>query len=319
MPSLIVQSKKPNMFVQAIEKVSQFTRPIHIITRQYGSDEIVPNAATLFFINELGDAITCRHVAQIIAQAQKINQQYGEFRKSIASVSKKKRKKLKEIEQKYNYKQGITIQIKNRFMGCVEKLVKIDIVIHPTEDLAILQFRGFNRALYSGHAIFLKDTTSIKQGKMLCRLGYPFPEFTNFIYDETKDDIVWTNEGRSGTPQFPIDGMITRMILKDGSVSGIEISQPGLGGQSGGPLFDSQGIIHGMQSSTHHLHLGFDIKDAEVRIDGKKRKVSDHAFLHLGNCVHADIIKSFLREKNVKFYEEEVAAEGHKLSKKSSK
>ncbi|MBI1783038.1 MAG: serine protease, partial [Sphingobacteriales bacterium] len=34
------------------------------------------------------------------------------------------------------------------------------------------------------------------------------------------------------------------------------------------------------------------------------KKVTDYSFLHLGQCVHVDIIKSFLREKNVQFYEE---------------
>jgi len=139
----------------------------------------------------------------------------------------------------------------------------------------------------------------------LCRLGFPFPEFSNFKYNENKDDIEWTVEGKANTPRFPIEGMITRKLLgADGSTIGIEISTPGLKGQSGGPLFDYEGIVYGMQSSTHHLHLGFDMKNIKVKEGSKTNKVSDHPFLHLGNCIHVDVIKGFLKENNIKFYED---------------
>lgn len=138
----------------------------------------------------------------------------------------------------------------------------------------------------------------------MCRLGYPFPEFTNFKYNEETDDIEWTSEGKKDTPRFPINGMITRRLVNaDGTVHGIEISTPGLRGQSGAPLFDEDAVVYGMQSQTHHLHLGFDIKDKEIREGSKIKKVSNHPFLHLGNCVHVDIIKSFLKQHNIKFYE----------------
>ena len=81
------------------------------------------------------------------------------------------------------------------------------------------------------------------------------------------------------------------------------MSTPGLRGQSGGPLFDTTGLIYGMQSATSHLHLGFDIEDHEVLVNGRKRRVSNYPFLNVGRCVHVDVIKAFLREKGVTFYE----------------
>lgn len=297
------------MFVDAIEKVSKYTRPIHIISREYGSDIVVAGAATMFFINELGHAITCKHVAAILAQADKINQTFQEFKKAEAGLTGsggKYNRKLKELESKYQYKERVTIQLKNLFINCVDKMSGAEIKLHPTEDLAIIKFQGFEKLLYEGYATFLKDSSKIKQGKYLCRLGFPFPEFSNFKYNESNDDIEWTDEGRRDTPRFPIDGIITRNLLgADGTVKGIEISTPGLRGQSGGPLFDKDGLVYGMQSSTHHLHLGFDIKDQEIKEGSKTRKVSNHPFLHLGQCVHVDVIKSFLRENNIKFYENE--------------
>jgi hypothetical protein len=43
--------------------------------------------------------------------------------------------------------------------------------------------------------------------------------------------------------------------------------------------------------------------DKEILLNNQVKKVSDYAFIHLGQCIHADIIKEFLAEKNVKFYE----------------
>lgn len=54
------------MFVKAIEEVGKFTRPIHTISRNYNEKTVNPGAATLFFVNENGCAVTCRHVIELI-------------------------------------------------------------------------------------------------------------------------------------------------------------------------------------------------------------------------------------------------------------
>lgn len=294
------------MFVEAIKKVSLFTRPIHIITREYNSDFVIPSTATVFFVNELGVAITCKHVAQIIMKAEAVNNQYSKFKTEKLSLpsSNKYKRKLRELEKKYHYRKNITIQIKSLFVGCVDKIGSSDIMLHPIYDLAIIRFKGYTKLDYTNHAVFLKDEERIQQGRYLCRLGYPFPEFSDYKYIPEKDDIEWKAEGRHNTPSFPIDGVITRKLVDKGKIMGIELSTPGLKGQSGGPLFDTDGKIYGMQFKTYHLHLGFDIKGEEIFEGSKKKKVSNHPFLHLGNCVHVNIIKSFLKDNKIKFYEE---------------
>ena len=67
------------MFVDAIERVDAFTRPIRSIVRLYGHSDIVPGTATLFFVNEEGCAITCKHVAELIDQVSTIRQNYLGF------------------------------------------------------------------------------------------------------------------------------------------------------------------------------------------------------------------------------------------------
>lgn len=293
------------MFVDAIERVDLFTRPLHSIVRLYGHDVVVPGTATLFFVNQEGCAVTCKHVADLIAQADSIFHNYREFQGARKAVLRDKNAKhlISQLEARYKLSVDTIIRVLNSFVGCVDKFQQLHIDRHPTQDLALLRFEGFNRILYKSHATFLADASRIKPGRSLCRLGYPFPEFTNFRYNPALDDIEWVSTGRATSPSFPIDGIVTRLSGDGSTISGVELSTPGLRGQSGGPLFDTNGLIYGMQSATSHLHLGFDIEDHEVLINGRKRRVSNYPFLNVGRCVHVNVIKAFLREKGVTFFE----------------
>ena len=295
------------MFVEAIEKVDQFTRPIHFILRYYNGSDIVPGTSTLFFVNEDGFAITCRHVAQQILYASSIYENYLKFKSELRKFEKDPSLEMQKhsLESKYKITAENPIRILYNFIHCVSAYKGLVIHLHPTQDLAIIQFRDFESKQYQGYAHFLKDSTLVKQGRYLCRLGYPFPEFTNYQFNKNTGDIEWLTTGRITTPSFPIDGIITRHIGESSSVVGIEMSTPGLRGQSGGPLFDKNGIIYGLQSSTRHLHLGFDQVNREVITEGHRKRVSNYPFLNVGQCVHVDVIKQFLREKNVTFYESE--------------
>lgn len=302
---LPVDLSQSGMFVDAIERIDPFTRPLHSIIRLYGHDTIVPASATLFFVNEDGCAVTCKHVAELITGAEQIHQNYRNFQGARRDVLREKDAagQISKLEEKYKLRSETIIRVRNSFIGCVDQYKELSIDLHPTLDLALLRFRDYGRPLYRSCATFLRDTSRVKAGRSLCRLGYPFPEFTNYRYNPATDDIEWTTEGRINSPRFPIDGIITRLLSENGQISGIEMSTPGLRGQSGGPLFDPAGLIYGMQSSTRHLHLGFDIEDREVLVNGRRTRVSNYPFLNVGQCVHVDAIKAFLRERDVKFYE----------------
>ena len=293
------------MFVEAIEEVDQFTRPIHFILRYYAGSDIVPGTATLFFVNEDGYAITCGHVARQILYANSIYENYLKFQAEVRRFEKDPGMAYQRqlLETKFKINPDSVIRIIFNFINCVSGHKGLSVHLHPTQDLAIIQFRDFDSVKYKGFATFLKDSKAVKPGKYLCRLGYPFPEFTNYHYNKSRNDIEWTKEGRVNTPVFPIDGIVTRHIGEANEVVGIEMSTPGLRGQSGGPLFDKNGLIYGMQSSTRHLHLGFDQVNREVITEGQRKRVSNYPFLNVGQCVHVELIKQFLREKRVKFYE----------------
>ena len=291
------------MFEKAIDKVLQFTRPLHSISRTYGG-LILPGSSSFFFVNDKGVAITCKHVLDLIPAADNINQQFINFKAEKEQIPNdgKYKQRLHGLELKYKYHNESTVQLKNNFLNCFDKIEEITCHAHPTLDLAIMEFKGFNKIFYNSYASFIKDSSKIKQGKSLCRIGFPFPEFNNFKHNTVTDDIEWTDTGNPNSPSFPIDGIVTRFVGDPNiGITGIEMSTPGLRGQSGGPLFDTEGTVYGMQFATNHLHLGFDMKDIETITNGKKNKVSNYPFLHVGICVHVDKIKEFLSQHRIQF------------------
>jgi len=295
------------MFIDAIETVGGFTRPIQTIMRTYTGKQVVPGAATIFFVNESGYAVTCKHVAELLLSAERINDQFRLFRNERNGLQSntKFNQLLKGLELKYKMLPETIIQVKNNFIDCVDTMTGFTVHMHPELDLAILKFNDYNSTFYQGFARFKKNGDDIRQGKFLCRLGFPFPEFSNYSFNQQTDDLEWTQTGSNATPRFPLEGMVTRFLAEPKlGLYGIEMSTPGLRGQSGGPLFDEKGIVYGMQYSTKHLHLGFDLEDKEIVVNNQVKKISDYSFIHLGQCIHVNAIKQFLDQHQVKYYEE---------------
>ena len=160
-------------------------------------------------MNENGVAVTCKHVIDLIGSRQNINAHYNNFAKEKTAIGKDKHnKRITELAAKYNYRSDSIIQLNEMFVGVTnEQTLSYRWINHPKYDLSIIIFDNFKNPAYQSHAVFLKDTSVLKQGKNLCRLGYPFPEFTNFRYNETNDMIEWATTGKIETPRFPIDGM----------------------------------------------------------------------------------------------------------------
>ena len=191
------------MFEVAIERAAKFTRAIHTITRNFDSEVVHPGAATLFFVNAEGWALTCKHVAELVAASDGVNAKYSQFKNEVQRLvtgGKKVKVAKREAQNKFGFYDGTTIQIKNSFIDCIDANSNGEMRLHPSLDLALIHFQNWQTP-FTDFALFPRETNSFKAGKFICRLGYPFPEFNNFEYSRLDDDIKWTTNGIQGTLQ----------------------------------------------------------------------------------------------------------------------
>jgi hypothetical protein len=70
---------------------------------------------------------------------------------------------------------------------------------------------------------------------------------------------------------------------------GIETSNPGLLGQSGGPIYDEKGVVWGVQTSTVSYQLDLN--------------TADNQYYNVGVGCHSETVIGLLKEKGVKYEE----------------
>ena len=141
------------MYVKSIKEVTNFTRPIRSIIRNYGSEEVIPGCATCIIINDEGWVLTCKHVMEVFRHADSINKKYQQFKNDVAGLAamsaSKKRRAISALEQKYGYTKTnpCTIQIKYSFDNIVDQSISFTVVECGYADLALIKFEGFNQVL----------------------------------------------------------------------------------------------------------------------------------------------------------------------------
>lgn len=287
------------MFVNAIDSVKESVRPMHIIRRRFGDNAILPDIATLFFVNEFGYAITSKRVSSILKASANAEQLYRAYlqKRSELKHDESYRFALKRLEKDMNLTQDSLIQIRYAFMGCAKGNIRMECTPHPKYDLALLHFITDDQFLYKEHVTFAEEPP--KQGQTVCRIGFSMPEFKNFRMNQDTDTIEFSDVGKSGSSLFALDGIITRFLSDGERTFGVETTNAGPVGMNGSPLFDRNGRVVGMQSGIGVMLLG-----ADIRMEAQNREAYvDHGTMHLAVHTHLNVIKDFLRAQNVMFYE----------------
>lgn len=283
------------MFVKAIKDSASFTKQLRTIHRTYGSKEVHKSASTLMVINKEGWLLTAKHVAQNFQLANTLNARYTEYKKDRMAGTFT----AEQLKEKYKYKTGMPIQLKNQFYNVFKGTPsRVQFITHETLDIALIHIEGGVEMLTHEYPLF--SETEVEPGMMLCKLGYPFSEYTTLKYDELTDDIEFTQEGHHASPYFPLEGMVTRKIGNQKKVIGFEMSTPGIKGQSGGPVFDEQGVVYGMQSATRSHDLDLRMKKQVMTQDGPADHAS-YAFLNVGIVISAKEIVQFMKDKDVSY------------------
>ncbi len=276
------------MFAEATERAMDYCRPIKTISRIYKSEEICPQTATLFFVNGEGAAITCRHVAEDIMRSGKMNAKYESFKKERNSIPEEANFRIEtnRLERRYEYVKGETkVQLRYNFSRCFDRIERLGVELHPDYDIAIIRFGGFGTPFFHSNSVFPTGAVRIRPGMSVCRLGFPIVEFDDFRNAKELDDIQWTPSGNHTITPYPSEGMVSHMEKgEDGKVTTFAITGINGNGFCGAPVYDTNGRLFGV-------------------VTGTTTKVIDGQEVSYTECVNADIVRAFLREKNINYFE----------------
>ena len=259
---------------------------------------IESGCGTFIILNREGWIVTAAHVVRDISLIQQHKIEIAQYNDRCRAIEedqklnpKQKRKRLGQIDRNPAWVMEQAI-----FWG-ITQCCLINVAIDEPADLAIGQLEPFDASWVEEYPVLKNPSEPMPTGTSLCRLGFPFHEIRASYDHSTRTFSL--GEGVLPVPRFPNDGIHTRVVLvptKDRSrtVKFIETSTPGLRGQSGGPIFDTNGHVWAIQSQTNSFQLGF---TPSVKIGGKE--IVEHQFMHVGWGTHVEELINFLRAKNI--------------------
>ena len=286
------------MYKNSIKENSKYLIPFLQGVKYYGSDEIESCIGTMIILNENGDILTCKHIAEQFIKDEQLKNNHSTLLSCLSQAKNKSDRKKIERENNLHKNTVVLSHIHFCFPFEIENISNVDIVFHESLDLAIIRIPGL-KSICDNYPTF--SGILPEQGQSICKIGYAFPEYDLFQYDNNTKQIVIKHEAFLNFPVFPLDGIVTRLIMeKENTLSLFETSSPGLCGQSGGPIFSPDGLVYGMQSMTAHLDLNFDI-DTFVKRGPDAKKVSAAQFINLGIGITSKEIINFLEENKINF------------------
>ena len=288
------------MFSKAYKIASSYTQPV-IISIRFFDKSIECGVGAFVVLNEEGWLVTAEHIWHSKFAFQKHKQEIANYEAQIEAIKqdsslpeKQEKRKLKQLKANPKW------LINHSFWWGRDGVTLKDVKGLTQGDLLIGRLEPFNPSWIKVYPTIKDPTKNMNPGTSVCKLGYPFHE-VKATYDETKSSFT-LDPSAVPLPLFPIEGIYTRNLIagksKDGKyeIMFLETSSPGLRGQSGGPIFDTQGTIWAIQCKTHHFQLGF---SPQVKKDSKV--IEENQFLSAGYGVHPELLVAFLRNHGINF------------------
>lgn len=288
------------MFEKVIPKIEQFTRPLFTISRKFESDLITQESSTIFFVNEFGCALTTFDIASKFFPTHPYIEKYNAFKQSTILPDSD----YEKLKSAFGFTANDSIiDLKTIFINCGNNISRVNTILSPQYNMALLHFDGVPEFTYSEYARFCDTSENFKKGKELMLLGFPFPGSSNYLYNQAADEIEWNMTTPFIIDSFPLKGLITRQLYNNSILAAIELSISGYKGHEGSPLFDEHGTIYGMHCINSNAMSG-------------ESKVENIPIF--SQCISSTVITQFLQELGVKFYKIENGKEvvynenGHK-------
>ena len=256
------------MFQAACKSHLATTLPI-VLAWRTGNGKVHAGIGAVVILNEEGWFLTAAHILQ------QINELHAAVLGGPPPAKLSRRQRSKQVTHFVVIVGGTDAQP-------VEGVAQQDV------DIGAGRLDGFEPS--PGFQFPRLRTREVDQGELLCRLGFPFAEGIEPTWDHEGGQFVFTN--LFPVPLFANEGMVSRFVALESGSRWIETSSPGLKGQSGGPLVDSEGLVCGIQVNTEHYPLGF---------TGSGR----NQVLNVGRAVHVETIRTFLDKHEITYRKEE--------------
>jgi hypothetical protein len=287
------------MFSKSYEIARQYTKPVIISSRTLDKKVDCGGGAFVILNNE-GWIITVAHLFETNLKRQNDQPLIAKYEQDVKEIEEdpklKSHTKTKKISKLHKDIKWITI---DSYWWGGDGIHLSDVKIFPEIDLAVGRLDPFSPDIAIKYPK-IKNPDELNPGTSLCKLGFPFHQITG-TFDEQKSTFV-LSPGALPLPLFPIEGILTRFRMNGKTSDGkydkqfIETSSPGLRGQSGGAIFDTNATVWGIQSYTDHLPLGFSPK---ILKNGKE--IEENQFINVGCGVHPNTIVQVLTDHGIKF------------------
>ena len=288
------------MFSKAVSIAAGFTRPV-VISSRTGQGACAGTIGAYVVVNREGWILTAGHLLGIVRDQQDSARRHAgyrgnvvEFHRDIAADKRYRRKGVRTFHRPAES----SVRNHSVWWG-VDGVRLVEARIVPAADLALGRLEPFDPASVAHYPVWKDPSRGAAPGRSLCKLGFPLHRIVP-VYDE-KANTFTLPEGSVPLPLFPMEGMFTRVVNTRAPGSGdgessafIETSTPSLIGQMGGPVFDADAVVWGIQSHTMHHPLGFQ----PLVPDGAAGQV-EHQFLNTGLAVHAAVIRGFLDAEGI--------------------
>lgn len=288
------------MFSKAVQVASRFTLPVVISSRTVRGN-CRSSIGACIVVNAEGWVLTAAHLFGLIQQQERqaldhrnYHEEVKDFEHAVSSKTPHRKREIRHIK-----KPGKDSVCNHSVWWGMDGVQIKDVLLQPANDLALGRLEPFDAGRIAGYPVFKKPSQNYAPGRSLCRLGFSFHEITP-TFDEERGAFLLPQNALP-LPFFPLEGMLSRFVRykmqgapDDEPGMFIETSSPGLRGQSGGPIFDAEGVVWSMQSHTRHYPLGF-----MPQIPGRAKGHVSHQFLNVGVGVHVDPILKFLEQQGV--------------------
>ena len=291
------------MFADAYELASKFAQPL-VVSARLQDGTVQSSVGTFVILNRDGWVLTAAHLVEVLRAHQQHSKRIAEYEQRQAALEAAQSKNEAEARRLRELSQ-VTKPNPKWITNCAlwwgrDGITHSEIVGFPAADLAAVRLEPFEPDQVEAYPV-MKDPSKLRFGTSLCRLGFPFHSVAT-SFDETTGGFT-IDSSAIPFPRFPIEGIYTRNVIlrkaddTELGVKFLETSSPGLRGQSGGPVFDTEGTVWAIQAKTKHLDLGF--KPTIETEDGKQ--IEESQFLSVGWGVHPDTITAFLRDNDIAF------------------